>query len=84
MPRASSSEGVTIDQISVQQRAGRGAMTNLDKLERVLFMVFVVASDAFFLGIVPILSFATLVSFLAFVLLVDHLRSKRYEVRDTK
>ena len=72
-------------------------MTKLDVLERVLFIVFVVATnaliainigwvlpvtfwDSVLLGIVPILSFATLVSFLAFVLLEDHLRIRRYRV----
>ena len=91
----SSSECVTIDEISVRRRAGSGTMTRLDVLERVLFVVFVVVADALvainigwvflmtswnsiFLGIVPVLGIATLVSFLAFVLLEDHLRSRRY------
>jgi hypothetical protein len=69
-------------------------MTGLGILERALFTVFVVATDALvainvgwvflavswnsiLLGIVPILSFATLASFLAFVLLEDHLGSRR-------
>jgi hypothetical protein len=70
-------------------------MTGLGILERVLFTVFVVATDALvainigwvllttswssiFLGIVPILSFVTLASFLAFVLLEDHLGSRTF------
>jgi hypothetical protein len=52
-------------------------MTKLDKIETVLFAVFVVAADAFALGIVPILGLATLGSLLAFALLEDHLRSRR-------
>jgi hypothetical protein len=53
-------------------------MTKLGTLEMVSFILFVVATDAFALGVAPILGFATLVSFLAFVLLEDHLRSRRY------
>lgn len=69
-------------------------MTKLDKLQRALFVVFVVAANALVainmgwailvaswnsvLNIVPILSLATLVSFLAFVLIEDHFGSRRY------
>lgn len=53
-------------------------MSKLDTIETVLFGVFVVAADAFALGIVPILGLATLGSLLAFVLLEDRLRSRRY------
>jgi hypothetical protein len=69
--------------------------TKLDVLERMLFVVFVVATNAFvvinagwaflmmfwnsiFASIVPIISLVTLVSFLTFALLEDHLRSRRY------
>jgi hypothetical protein len=70
-------------------------MTRPNTLERVLFVVFVIAADAFivinivwvflvmpwnsiFASIVPIVSMVTLVSFLAFALLEDHLRSRKY------
>jgi hypothetical protein len=71
-------------------------MTKLDMVERVLFVVFVAAANAlvavnlgwaFFTtfwnsssGIVPIVSLVTLVSFLSFALLEDHLRTRRYGV----
>jgi len=70
-------------------------MTKLDILERVLFVQFVVAANAFvainvgwaflvtswnsiFASTIPIVSLVTLVSFLAFALLEDHLGSRRY------
>jgi len=53
-------------------------MSKLDTLETVLFAVLVVAADAFSLGLVPILGPATLCSLLAFVLLEDRLRNRRY------
>jgi len=70
-------------------------MTKIDILERALFVVFVVATNAFvainlgwaflvtswnsiFASIVPALSLVTLVSFLTFALLEDHLSSRRY------
>jgi len=70
-------------------------MAKLDKLEKVLFTLFVVTTNALvavnmgwtflvtswnsiFLRIVPVLSLATLTSFLAFVLLEDYLGSRRY------
>ena len=52
-------------------------MNKLSTLETVLFAAFVVAADAFSLGIVPKLGLVTLVSLLSFVLLEDHL-SKRW------
>ena len=52
-------------------------MSKLSTLETVLFAAFVVAADAFSLGVVPVLGLATLVSLLAFVLLEDHL-SRRW------
>jgi hypothetical protein len=67
-------------------------MAKQDMLEGALFMVFVVATDvlvavnigwafltpwnSILLAIVPILSLATVVSFLAFVFLEDYLRSR--------
>jgi len=53
-------------------------MSRLDTLETALFAVFVVAADAFSLGLVPVLGLATLGSLLAFVLLEDRLRNRRY------
>jgi len=53
-------------------------MSRLDTLETALFAVFVVAADAFSLGLVPVLGLATLASLLAFVLLEDHFRNRRY------
>jgi len=53
-------------------------MSKFDTLETVLFAVFVVAADAFSLGLVPVLGLATLGSLLAFVLLEDHVKSRRY------
>ena len=52
-------------------------MTRQGTLETVLFAMFVVAADAFSLGIVPKLGLLTLVSLLAVVLLEDHL-SRRW------
>jgi len=53
-------------------------MSKLDTLETALFAVFVVVADAFALGFVPALGLATFGSLFAFVLLEDHLGSKRY------
>jgi hypothetical protein len=53
-------------------------MTGLEALERILLIVFIVAADGFALGIAPTLGFAALVSLLAFVLLEEHLGSRRY------
>ena len=70
-------------------------MAKTDLLERILFVAFVVTTNAFvamnmgwvFLAtrwssvlsaLAPALSLAALTSFLAFVLLEDHLRARRY------
>jgi hypothetical protein len=53
-------------------------MIRAGTLEGVLFAAFVVAADAFSLGIAPILGVAALASLLAFVLLEDYLGSRRY------
>jgi L-cystine uptake protein TcyP (sodium:dicarboxylate symporter family) len=54
-------------------------MTKQDMLEAAFFALFVVVIDAFSLGIAPVLGSATLVSFLAFVILEDLMgnRSRR-------
>jgi hypothetical protein len=53
-------------------------MTKLGMLERALFVTFVVAADAFALGILPALGVATFVCLFAFVFLEEHVRSGRY------
>jgi len=71
-------------------------MTVLEMVERILFAVFVAATNALVavnlgwaylttlwnssLGIVPIVSLVTLGSFLAFALLEDLLRTRKYGV----
>jgi L-cystine uptake protein TcyP (sodium:dicarboxylate symporter family) len=54
-------------------------MTKQSVLEAAFFAWFVVVIDAFSLGIAPVLGSATLVSFLAFVVLEDYMgnRSRR-------
>jgi len=51
-------------------------MSKLGTLETVLFAAFVVAADAFSLGIVPKLGLVTLVSLLVFVLLEEHVNRR--------
>ena len=78
----------------VCQMAGRETTTKMCMLERSLFAVFVVATNALVVGnlgwaffttlwtsftsIIPFLSLLSLASFLAFALLEDHLRGRRY------
>ena len=69
----SSSEGRDVAGPSVRRRV-RGLRTiRPDVLEEASFVSFVLAADAFALGIAPVLGLVALVSFLVFVLLEEHL-----------
>jgi hypothetical protein len=77
MSEISSSE-VAVGESSARRRTRGLGRIRPGALEEVLFVAFVLAADAFSLGIVPVLGPATLVSFLAFVFLEEHLRRNRY------